>query len=291
MTNTSSTSLIQTKVIELKNAPREDFIIFPQEDSQRMVFPYNKRNYYKLSYLKTNSKFFDGTKVIEINGPSLFFSNPVSHYTFEPVSESPEGFYCFFNNNFLGYKSSLLKSILSHLHENPIYLLTPQQDDFISYLFKRMNDECSQKYVQKYELLRNYVEIIIHQSNKLNPLYTADQSINAPQRLCARFLELLEKQFPIKKTNTAIKLKTPKDFAEVLNIHVNHLNHTLKKTLGKCTTDCIQERILIESQKLLKSKPWSVAEIGYCLGFEYPTYFSSFFKKYTKVTPNQYRRN
>jgi len=291
MTSTASKLPIQTKIIELKNTPKEDFIIFSQDDNAKNLSPYNKRNYYKLSYLKTKSKFFDGTKIIELEGPSLFFSNPVSHYTFEPVSEKPEGYYCLFNNNFLGYKSNLLKSILTHLHENPIYLLTPQQDEFISYIFKRMNEESNQKYAQKYELLRNYIEIIIHQSNKLSASYTVDQSINAPQRLCARFLEILEKQFPVTKTNTAIKLKTPGDFAELLNVHVNHLNHTLKKTLGKCTTDCIQERILIESQKLLKSTNWSVAEIGYCLGFEYPTYFSSFFKRYTRVTPNEYRKN
>ncbi|MCC9042834.1 helix-turn-helix domain-containing protein [Myroides sp. M-43] len=291
MTSTASKLSVQTKIVELKNTQKDDFLIFSQEESSTVLSPLNKRNYYKLSYLKTKSKFFDGTRIIELEGPSLFFSNPVSHYTFEPVSEYPEGYFCLFNNNFLGYKSNLLKSILAHLHENPIYLLTPKQDEFISFIFKRMNDESDQKYAQKYELLRNYIEIIIHQSNKLNASYTVDPSINAPQRLCARFLEILEKQFPITRTNTAIKLKTPGDFAELLNIHVNHLNHTLKKTLGKCTTDCIQERILIESQKLLKSTTWSVAEIGYCLGFEYPTYFSSFFKRYTRLTPNEYRKN
>lgn len=291
MTNTTSKLSVQPKVVELKKLPRKDFLILSQDEDPKMISPYNKRNYYKLSYLKTKSKFFNGTKVVELDGPTLFFSNPVSHYTFEPVSDSPEGFYCLFNNNFLGYKSNLLKSILSHLHENPIYLLTPQQDDFISYVFKRMNEECSQKYAQKHELLRNYIEIIIHQSNKLDASITVDQNINAPQRLCSRFLELLEKQFPISKTNTVVKLKSPKDFAEELNVHVNHLNHTIKKILGKCTTDCIQERVLIESQKLLKSTSLSVAEIGYCLGFEYPTYFSSFFKKFTSITPVQYRRN
>ncbi|MEK6494223.1 helix-turn-helix domain-containing protein [Myroides odoratimimus] len=291
MTSTASKIIVPSKIVEFKNPAKDDFIIFKQGDQTKKISPYNKRSYYKLSYLKSKSKFFDGTKVIELEGPSLFFSNPVSHYTFEPVSEKPEGYYCLFNSSFLGYKSHLLKSILAHLHENPIYLLTPQQDEFISYVFKRIEEESNQKYAQKYELMRNYIEIIIHQSNKLNATYTVDQGVNAPQRLCSKFLELLEKQFPIEKTNTVIKLKTPNDFAKVLNVHVNHLNHTLKKTIGKCTGDCIQERILIESQKLLKSKPWSVAEIGYCLGFEYPTYFSSFFKKYTLLTPNQYRKN
>ena len=41
---------------------------------------------------------------------------------------------------------------------------------------------------------------------------------------------------------------------------------------------------------LLLHTDWSVASIAACLGFEYPTYFSNFFKKHTGYTPLSLRR-
>ncbi|WP_010249715.1 helix-turn-helix domain-containing protein [Myroides injenensis] len=291
MTNTRQKIQIQSNLIDLKHSPKEDFKIFTQEEGKKLLIPFNKKTYYKVSYLKTKSKFFSGTKVVELDGPTLFFSNPLSPYTFEPISENAEGYFCLFTNNFLGFKSNLMKSIIFHLEENPVYSLNKEQEELISFLFKKMKEEENQTYSQKYELLRNYIEIIIHQSNKLNVAYKVDQKKNAPQRLCSQFLELLEKQFPIHSPNNVLELKTPNDFAIKLNVHTNHLNHTVNKILGKSTSACIQERILLEAKKLLKTTDWSISEIAYSLGFEYPTYFSSFFKKSTNSTPNKFRKN
>jgi len=41
---------------------------------------------------------------------------------------------------------------------------------------------------------------------------------------------------------------------------------------------------------LLRNSDWSMAEIGYCLGFEHPSNFNNFFKKHIGQSPNHYRR-
>jgi len=41
-----------------------------------------------------------------------------------------------------------------------------------------------------------------------------------------------------------------------------------------------------EAKALLQHTNWSVAEIAYALGFEYPTYFNNFFKKKTGQIPD-----
>lgn len=61
------------------------------------------------------------------------------------------------------------------------------------------------------------------------------------------------------------------------------------KVTGKSTTTLIAERLTAEATTLLRHTEWSVAEIAYALGFEYPNYFSSFFKKATGHTPKFYR--
>jgi AraC-like DNA-binding protein len=86
-----------------------------------------------------------------------------------------------------------------------------------------------------------------------------------------------------------LKLKTAQDYANHLSIHVNSLNRAVKEITGKSTTTLIAERITAEATTLLRYTDWSVADIAYALGFEYPNYFSNFFKKATSHTPKFYR--
>jgi AraC-like DNA-binding protein len=87
-----------------------------------------------------------------------------------------------------------------------------------------------------------------------------------------------------------VRLRNPGDFAELLHVHVNHLNHTLRKLTGKSTSVIIQERILEEAKDLLKNSDWNISEIANSLGFEYVQHFSQFFKKYTQNSPGEYRK-
>jgi AraC family transcriptional regulator, transcriptional activator of pobA len=56
-----------------------------------------------------------------------------------------------------------------------------------------------------------------------------------------------------------------------------------KSPASKSTTTLITDRMIHEEKALLKNINWSVAEIAYALGFEYPTYFNNFFKKKTRA--------
>ena len=103
------------------------------------------------------------------------------------------------------------------------------------------------------------------------------------------FTELLERQFPIETTSQRFALRSAKDFAEKLAVHVNHLNRSVKETTGKTTTNIITERLLAEAKSLLKHTDWNVSEIGYCLGFEEAAHFNNFFKKQTAYTPGYFR--
>jgi AraC-like DNA-binding protein len=53
----------------------------------------------------------------------------------------------------------------------------------------------------------------------------------------------------------------------------------VKQVTGKSTTTHIAERIITEAKALLLHTDWTVSQIAYALGFDYPTYFNNFFKK------------
>jgi AraC family transcriptional regulator, transcriptional activator of pobA len=117
---------------------------------------------------------------------------------------------------------------------------------------------------------------------------TENQAVKASQRISAAFLGLLEQQFPIKDQHR-VRLRSAAQFADRLNIHVNHLNRAIKETLNKTTTQVISERILQEAKVLLRHNNLSVAEIAYVLGFAEATHFNNFFKKYTQASPTKFR--
>ena len=63
----------------------------------------------------------------------------------------------------------------------------------------------------------------------------------------------------------------------------------IKEVTGKPTTAHIADRIISEAKALLQHTKWSINEIAYALGFEYPTYFNNFFKKKTGEIPKSVR--
>lgn len=112
--------------------------------------------------------------------------------------------------------------------------------------------------------------------------------VNASQRITAAFLELLEQQFPIEGQHP-IRVRYASQFANHLNIHVNHLNRALKATLNKTTTQVISEHILQEAKILLRKSNLSVADIAFVLGFTESTHFNNFFRKHAQITPTKFR--
>ena len=64
----------------------------------------------------------------------------------------------------------------------------------------------------------------------------------------------------------------------------------MKEVTGRPTSAHIADRITSEAWALLHTS-WSVAKIPYSLSFEYPTYFTNYFKKITGTTPAAVRES
>lgn len=156
-------------------------------------------------------------------------------------------------------------------------------------IFNKMLDEIASDYTYKYDLLRNYVTELIHYALKRQPSETLYQHPDANSRITAVFRELLERQFPIETPQQRFAMRSAKDFAQQLSVHVNHLNRAIKETTGKTTTHFITERLVTEAKALLRHTDWNVSEIGYCLGFDEAAHFNNFFKKQTQQTPTFFR--
>jgi AraC-like DNA-binding protein len=171
----------------------------------------------------------------------------------------------------------------------PVFFVNESQTQYLSEIYLNMLEEIASDYVYKYDVLRNYLDILIHQALKMEPAESYFKHSNASSRIASLFIELLERQFPIDSPENSLRLKTAKDYAGSMSIHVNHLNRAVKEITGKTTTDHISARIIKEASALLTHTDWNISEIAYSLGFEYPTYFNNFFKKHTNLSPKSLR--
>jgi AraC family transcriptional activator of pobA len=253
----------------------------------------HRTDFYKISLVIGTGILHFADRQIEVKGKALVFYNPSTPHLWESVSEKQDGYFCLFNNHFIAPSladNNFRNSPLFNTNLNPVYHLTGQQADDLSFIFHKMMQEVETSYGKKYELLLHYLHLIFHEADKMQPVNSpAEKYVNASSRITSLFIDLLERQFPVDSTEQSLKLKNPNDFAGRLSIHVNHLNRAVKEITGRSTTEIISARIANEAKALLKHSDNTVAEIAYSLGFEHPSNFNTFFKKHTRQTPKMAR--
>ena len=253
---------------------------------------YSRKDFYKISLNTGKYIFHYANRSFETDNTILFFGNPRIPYSCDVISKTNEGYASLFTEDFLKLSErseGLLHSPLFQIAGTPILAINKEQKKDLAAIFQKMIAEQDTEYPYKDEIIRNYINLIIHEALKMQPSESYSQQKNAAARITSVFLELLERQFPIESTQQSLELKAAQDFAKHLSVHVNYLNSSVKEITGKTTTEHIADRIVSEAKALLQHTDWNIAEIAYALGFEYPTYFNNFFKKKTGHIPKSIR--
>ena len=256
------------------------------------IYPtYIRRDFYKIMLFHGSNVFHYGDHSIPISGDTLLFFNPKVHYTYEALSPETSGYFLVFKEGFF-HESPRLR-----LDEIPLFMpghktvfhLDAAALTEAEMLFKKILAELDGEYIYKYDLILTYITELIHFAMKLGPTQYASHNGNASSRLTAAFLELLDRQFPVELSPHRIPLRTPKDFANRLLVHVNYLNRVVKRETGKTTTEHIFNRLIGEAKAMLLHTTLNVAEIGFTLGFEDPANFNNFFRRQVKMSPSAFR--
>ncbi len=120
----------------------------------------------------------------------------------------------------------------------------------------------------KLEQLKKYQTFHIKESNKLE--------------LFLKFKTLLEQHFS--------KSRNADFYAKKLNMTYKHLNVICKEVVDITAKQFIDEFIILEAKRKLINSSIKSTELAYFLGFEEPTNFGKYFKKHTKLTPNNFKK-
>lgn len=271
------------------------FNVFSLEDyvgNTAYPMPYSRKDYFKISLITGKNRVYYADKTLEVADNMLLFANPQIPYNWEPLQPHQEGAFCVFTDAFFHGYGNIKEYPLFQPEGTPVLSLQDDEVVQIRQIYQKMFQEIASDYTYKYDVLRNLVSELIHTALQLRPAQLqkiAKSDSNASDRITALFLELVERQFPIESTAQRIHFRTPGEFANQLNVHINHLNKVLKESTGKTTSQLLAERLTQEARAMLKHTHWNIAEIGWSLGFDDPSHFIKFFKKNTQTTPTGFR--
>jgi len=191
---------------------------------------------------------------------------------------------CFTEHFFsLRYNDNVL-NLFSFLQEHTSTAVQLAEEQFAQWksILVMMEKECSGEQKGRQKMLRSLLNILLVSLDRNYVQAEAADKLNSREQKVIQFEKRIESDFR--------QHKNPSWYAAELNITANYLNR-LCQDYRHCTSGAlIRKRILIEAQRLLHHTSLSVAEIAYQTGFETPSYFITFFKKHTGVTPEQFRK-
>lgn len=226
----------------------------------------------------------------------LCFIAPGMITSWQSLAESHAGYFCIFPAPFFSSSPGvdLLADYPFFQTENggAVQLTEEQLPEFC-----RFFEEIEREYLihdQQYaDVVRSYLTILFKKAQRIYEVQSAPDAAvvsSAGLRLTMAFTRLYEDDFAPLVYRKPADVKSLDAYAALLHVSQNHLNDTVKAVTGKTPGTLIRERMIREASLLLIHTQLSVAEICFLLKFEDPSYFSRFFKKYTGITPLQYRK-
>ncbi len=189
---------------------------------------------------------------------------------------SEEFFSLRYNNNVL-YQFSFLKSAGSiFITPNDVY----RQKQML--LLELMQSEFDNATKHSTKILRSYLNILLFGFEQIFTPSLAQNNEPIQSEKLLRFEKMVEENF--------MNSKLPSEYATKMHITTNYLNKICKEQMGTTAGEIIRKRVVIEAQRLLHYTQLNVNEIALRLGFENTSYFVTFFKKYTEVSPEKFRK-
>ena len=190
-------------------------------------------------------------------------------------SDDVAGFYLHFSDDYLSH----IKVDLSKWLIRPVSKFASTESEHLTTLLKRMQ-KLNEKEANA-DIIKLYLATFLAEIEQSSD-FRLRVNFPAHERLTLEFKRLLNCNIT--------KEKSVKFYAAELNVTPNHLNKSVKVTLGRSASALIDEMLVLEAKVLMQKKTMSVSEIAFETGFEDVSYFGRFFKKHTGFAPTEYRK-
>ena len=210
----------------------------------------------------------------------LFFMKPGQVHSWS-LSPGTRGFVVEFSFESLSQAAQKSLGLSGLVPQLPDFLQIPKTkcEEFrilLQLMHKEFSEQKEHAQIILASLLHAFMVLILRESP------VAYEPSHRTDRL-EKFQELVEASF---RTEHRVSF-----YAKRLGLTPKALTMQTSRGLQKSAREVIQERLLLESKRLLSFSTMNVGEIGASLGFEDANYFTRFFTSQMKVSPNAYRKN
>ncbi|MDQ1142386.1 helix-turn-helix domain-containing protein [Pedobacter agri] len=215
---------------------------------------------------------------------AIFFNSPemVVNEGWD-VEPTYEGMYLQLSKKIIEENRFLFKSYLDYGQHEALYLTNEEMQE-INDVFKLMMKYYKSE-TRNSTVLLSYVNVLV---SLVEAFYKRQFSTDPKQYnyIVSDFQQSLVDYY----AQPVNQLPSVQYFADKLGLTANYLGDIIKHFTQKSALENIHDFVIKRAKALLiENQKLNTAEVAYELGFEYPNYFSKFFKKMVGSTPKEYR--
>lgn len=192
-----------------------------------------------------------------------------------------------FSSDFIQHANMVksIKDVLFAVRENPVISLQEKgvrlMEDYFSLLLKtylfcegRLHREMTTHF---------YSGILLGLGILYRDKVSQNSGLSKSEQLSKEFGQLVM-QYYMRERKVSF-------YAKRLGITPSYLCTTIKQITGKTCVEIISEMVVMDAKAQLKSTDLSIRNIAYSLNFTNMSFFGKYFKRYTGVSPQEYRNS
>lgn len=263
------------------------------ENQCQVVRPHIHSFYQVIWFKKGKGKHYVDFKTYDVFDNSIFFVGPNQVHHFDENYDY-EGVLFHFNRLFLLQEQSPLDFFLhfnlfnNSLHQSSLNVSTGIVDTLDRYVSQIKDELNNEETFGKELILGSYLKSFLIQVQRKKNIFEQGSeawspTFNDKRLVLMRFIKLIDENYK--------KGYTIAEYASSLHISSRSLSDLTHQQLHKTPSQMVQERIILEAQRLLLYSNSNVNQVAYRLGFEDASYFVKYFKKYTGVSPKEFRKS
>lgn len=139
-----------------------------------------------------------------------------------------------------------------------------------------------------------------HYETRIEHVHTIDDLINVIDHMLVKYtnnvlqLSNINHVSVIKSASKYVHMHLSEpirlnDVADYINLSPNYFSSLFKREMKLSFADYVNQTRIKESQYLLKTTDYSIYDIAITVGYNNQNYFTTIFRKFTGITPKQYR--
>jgi AraC-like DNA-binding protein len=221
---------------------------------------------------------------------TMFFFTPFQLYEYFPTDDI-SGTTILFHSDFFCLEKHAKDAgcngvLFNNIYAEPAVHIPIESLPPLLETIDKIRQEIAHQAFAQAELLISYLKILLIQSVRIKT-GTQSRDINPSDESPSDVTEAINLQKLIDEHFRT--LHKPSQYSARTHVSLKSLNAIAKKHFNKTLTQLIHDKLIIEAQREIYLTNKNIKEIAYELGFNDEYYFSRLFKKYTHISPKQYR--